>query len=184
MLRMLVLVLFLVAARQANSAIDLPMQVHETLQRFHDGSELAIRGDGQRIVSVQLTFEGRHLALSGPVFEGLDQPDLSRVDLKLVTVNRCENLSMPCNEYRIPMIEIPVLGIPGSACIEAACLVRLAVHQDGVHRTILVTRAGTTTRHPEQVFALPSGQGADAHVHHSQEYPGSGTRAQPQPRSP
>ncbi|MCC2960462.1 hypothetical protein LK540_08460 [Massilia sp. IC2-278] len=184
MLRMLVLVLFLVAARQAHSAIDLPMQVHETLQKFHDGSELAIRGDGQRIVSVQLTFEERHLALSGPVFEGLDQPDLSRVDLKLVTVNRCENLSMPCNEYRIPMIEIPVMGIPGSECIEAPCLVRLTIHQDGVHRTVLVTRAGTTTRHPEQVFVLPSGQGADAHGHHSQGHPGSDMRARLQPRSP
>lgn len=43
MFRMLVLVLLLLAARQAHSAIDLPMQVHETLQRFHDGSELAVR---------------------------------------------------------------------------------------------------------------------------------------------
>lgn len=122
-------------------------------------------------------FEGRHLALSGPVFAGLDQPDLSRVALKLVTVNRCENLSMPCNEYRIPMIEIPVMGIPGSECIEATCLVRLAIHQDDVHRTILVTRAGTTTRHPEQVFALPSGQGAGAPGHHNQGHLRSEIRA-------
>lgn len=183
MFRALVLVLFLGAARQAHSAIDLPMQVHETLQKFHDGSELAVRGDGQRIVSIHLMFKGRPLALSGPVFDGLTQPDLSRVDLKMVTVNRCENLSTPCNEYRIPMIEIPVMGVPGSECIEATCLVRLTIHKDGVHRSILVTRAGTTTRHPEQVFVLASDEIAEAGNHNSRAHfrPGIWTRLELEP---
>ncbi len=154
--RSLVFIMLCCLAGVARSAADLPVQILESHLTFKDG-ELVVSSDGRGISVVKLTFRGKTQILQGAALAGLEQPDLSTIQLKLVGVQRCK-LENACLDYSVPLIEIKVAGIPEEHNC-ADCTELITVHflfEDGrVQRMASSRKAGGVTYYPAQVF-LPT----------------------------
>ncbi len=158
MVRWLVFIMLCCLAGVAKSASDLPVEILESHLTFKDG-ELIVSSDGRRISVVKLTFRGKTQILRGSALEGLEQPDLSTIQLKLVGVQRCK-LENACLDYSLPLIEIKVAGIPEEPdCADCAGLITVQfLFEDGrVQRKASSQKAGGTTYYPAQMFLPTAG---------------------------
>lgn len=147
MLKALLFVMLFCLAEVSKSAIDIPVEVRQNHLTFKGGGELVVSSDGRHFSLAKLLFRGRTYVLRGDVFNGLVQPDLSTVRLKLVA-DQCE-LERPCFEY-----SLPVAGIPeDQECLEE-CSVQFLLKGDHVYRKTLSRRSGVTTFHPGREFVV------------------------------
>ncbi len=154
MIRFLMMVLLSGAFVSAHAGMDLTMQAREIRLIFKDGSELDMRSDGKHIVSARLNFRGKVFVLPQAAFQGIAQPDLTTVQVKLVGVNPCVSEGSWCLNYSKPMIIISVMGIPEHPeCLEE-CLVSFMIEGDSVRRETSSRQAGKLTTHPRQVFPM------------------------------
>ncbi|MFL6707867.1 MAG: hypothetical protein ACJ8HI_06640 [Massilia sp.] len=152
MLKIFLTLLLAGFAAGSSAAIDIPLEACESTLKFRDGSTLVVRSDGRRLVSAELTFKGVRHTLRGKILEGLEQPDLTSIKLKLVATNRCDAVPNSCLEYSLPLIEISLGAIPeDQACVEE-CLVRFLVQGDSVYRETSSRRAGQASTHPRQAY--------------------------------
>lgn len=115
------------------AAVDIPLEVVKSHLSFKSGGELLVLNDEFHLRYLRFSYKGKTWVLSGDVFTGLDQPDLSTVSIKLVGIDRCEPSSSTCLNYVIPMIEISVMGIPEDECNEV-CSVRFLLKEDRIYR--------------------------------------------------
>lgn len=156
--RSLVFSMLCCLAGVARAAADLPVRILESHLTFKDG-ELVVSSDERGISALKLTFRGKTQILQGAALAGLEQPDLSTIQLKLVGVQRCK-VENACLDYSLPLIEIKVAGIPEEPdCTD--CMQFITVHflfEDGrVQRSATSRKAGGVTYYPAQVFPSTPG---------------------------
>lgn len=71
-----------------------------------------------------MTFKGKVHILTGKVLDGIAQPDLTSVKLKLVSVNDRVDPRISCLNYSTPLIEISVGEIPEDRECAEDCVVK------------------------------------------------------------
>lgn len=141
---------------RSNAAIDLPVEALESRLKFKDGSELDVRSNGAQLVSAKLTFRGKVHVLTGKVLDGIAQPDLTSIKLKLVSINDCADPKISCLNYSTPLIEIAVGEIPEDRECAEDCVVKFVVSDHKVFRRTSSRKAGELVQYPQLIY--PEGE--------------------------
>jgi len=137
----------------SRSAIDLPVEARESYLKFRNGSELFVKSDGENIVSLKLSYGGVTRNLSGRILQGIGQPDLTAVRLKLVA-GECKSGTGQCFDYSLPLVEISVGKIPEDGECPNDCLVNFLFTDRAVIRRTFSGRGGAMAYHPPQIFTI------------------------------
>ena len=152
----LLFTLLMTLAGASHSAIDIPVEARESHLKFRHGRELSVKSDGEHLISLQLQFGGVSRTLSGAVFEGIEQPDLTTIKLKLVAADQCKSEAGQCFDYSLPMVEISVGRIPEDKECPYDCLVHFLFEGGAVVRSTRSGKGSETVYHPPQTYSVTS----------------------------
>ena len=155
MVRALLFTLLMSLAGVSRSAIDLPVEARESYLKFRNGGELIVKSDGENIVSLKLSYGGVTRSLSGMVLQGIGQPDLTTVRLKLVA-GGCKSGTGQCFNYSLPLVELSVGQIPEDSECPNDCLVHFLFENGAVIRRTFSGRGGAMAYHPPETFPIAS----------------------------